>query len=126
MQSAGPKNRWLRIGVGVFSILAVVAVAAFVSEDSASAPESLEIAARNGDKLFSWVNSFDDGKGVTSAGQHGGTQTISACDADDPDCLFHESSDADYSKSYWTGPGALIHHNLLVKVERASLRSSLK
>ena len=32
-------------------------------------------------RLFSWVNSFDDGKGVTTAGQHGGTQIISGCDA---------------------------------------------
>jgi hypothetical protein len=55
--------------------------------------------------LFAWSNDADDGMSAFEhKKQHGITKIISGCDADDPGCTYHMSSDFDYSKSYWTGP----------------------
>jgi hypothetical protein len=55
--------------------------------------------------LFAWSNDADDGMSAFEhKKQHGVTKIISGCDADDPGCTYHMSSDFDYSKSYWTGP----------------------
>jgi hypothetical protein len=55
--------------------------------------------------LFAWSNDADDGMSAFEhKKQHGVTKIISGCDADDPGCSYHMSSDFDYSKSYWTGP----------------------
>jgi hypothetical protein len=55
--------------------------------------------------LFAWSNDDDDGMSAFEhKKQHGVTKIISGCDADDPGCSYHMSSDFDYSKSYWTGP----------------------
>ena len=78
----------IRISVCVGSIIIVMASALILSSKSEhksfldikeSFLEGKNIA--RSPRLFSWVNSFDDGKGVTTAGQHGGTQIISGCDA---------------------------------------------
>jgi hypothetical protein len=81
----------LRIIAGVGSIFLLGACVFFLSSSKGNHETNLAIeesyldgnakAETASSRLFSWVNSFDDGKGTTSPGQHGGTQTISGCDA---------------------------------------------
>ena len=91
LRSHPQKSRaWARISAGLGSILIIAACVTVLLTSNDTHESNLAIEesfirgtnSRAGSpKLFSWVNSFDDGKGTTTAGQHGGTQTISGCDA---------------------------------------------
>ena len=54
-----------------------------------------------GQKLLSWSNEGDDGRGILHGTQHGATQIITSCDGDDPACSFH-STNRNYDEGYWT------------------------
>ena len=55
---------------------------------------------RGGDALLSWSNFADDGSGVLGGQQHGVSEIITSCDADDPACTFQTSKDG-YAKGQW-------------------------
>jgi hypothetical protein len=67
----------------IAAALLIAAVAVVASVDSRAAGQS---------QLLSWSTSFDDGAGVLGGQQHGVTQIIHTCDADDPACTFETSS----------------------------------
>jgi len=51
--------------------------------------------------LVTWSNEADDGRGVLHGTQHGITQSIESCDADDPACNFQVAADGDPQKGVW-------------------------
>jgi hypothetical protein len=55
---------------------------------------------RAGDALLSWSNFADDGAGILGGQQHGVSEIITSCDADDPACTFQTSKDG-YAKGKW-------------------------
>ena len=67
----------------IAAALLIAAVAVVASVGSRAAGQS---------QLLSWSTSFDDGAGVLGGQQHGVTQIIHTCDADDPACTFETSS----------------------------------
>jgi hypothetical protein len=67
----------------IAAALLIAAVAVVASVGSRAAGQS---------QLLSWSTSFDDGAGVLGGQQHGVTQIIHTCDADDPACTFQTSS----------------------------------
>jgi len=50
--------------------------------------------------LLSWSNFADDGAGILGGQQHGVSEIITSCDADDPACTFQTSQDG-YAKGKW-------------------------
>lgn len=70
---------------------------------------------------MSWSNEDDDGRGVLHGTQHGTTQTIVSCDADDPACRYHVSPEG-YPHSYWTGVRPPIKQT--VQVQRSNIMPS--
>jgi hypothetical protein len=51
-------------------------------------------------ELLSWDNSYDDGRGVLGGQQHGVSEIITSCDADDPACTFQTSTNG-YAHGQW-------------------------
>ena len=77
------RGRELAVRALIAAALLIAAVAVVASVDSRAAGQS---------QLLSWSTSFDDGAGVLGGQQHGVTQIIHTCDADDPACTFQTSS----------------------------------
>ena len=87
-RAVATRQRTLAVGAaGACLLVAAVFVAAGAGRERDSA-------------LLSWSNAADDGAGVLGGQQHGVTQTITSCDADDPACTF-QSSPHGYLHGQW-------------------------
>jgi hypothetical protein len=93
-----PSKRRLVVAAS-FLAVACVAVLALSTVSSGDGVSRSALGARTED-LWSFSTAADDGRGVNGGQQHGVTRTVSACDGDDPECVFEVSADG-YSEGRW-------------------------
>ena len=93
-----PSKRRLVVAAS-FLAVACVAVLALSTVSSGEGVSRSALGARTED-LWSFSTAADDGRGVNGGQQHGVTRTVSACDGDDPECVFEVSPDG-YSEGRW-------------------------